>query len=47
MSLVYYHIKIIVMKLLKVKFNAKIGQKTKQSNYCLYRPLYYKIRTLA
>ena len=37
-SLVYYHIKIIAIKMLKVKLNAKIGRKITQTNYCLYRP---------
>ena len=35
------------MKLLQVKLNAKVGRKIAQTNYCLYRPLFYKIRTLA
>ena len=45
--LVYYQVQIIVMKLLKIKLNAKIDQKTKQINYCLYRPLNSKNLTLA
>ena len=46
-SLVYYHKKIIVMKLYRVKLNVKIGRKITQTNDCLCRPLYYKIRTSA
>ena len=41
-SLVYYHIKIIVMRLFKIKLNAKVGLKTTQANYCLYQPLFKK-----
>ena len=41
-SLVYHHRKIIAMKLLKVKLNAKIGRKITQRNYGLYRPLFDK-----
>jgi len=36
-------IKIKVMKLLKVKLNAKIGWKITQTNYFLYRILFNKI----
>jgi len=37
----------IVMMLLKVKLNVKIGWKITQTNYSQYRPLSNEIRTLA
>jgi len=46
-ALVYHHIKIIVIQLLQVKLNAKIGRKITQTNYCLHRPSFSKIRTVA
>ena len=39
-------LKFIVMKLLKVKFKAKIGWKITQTNYSLYCTLFNKIRIL-
>jgi len=44
-SLVYYHIKIIAMKLIKVIFSDKIEWKITQTNYFLYLPLLNKIQT--